>query len=151
MADLMSRPYKPDPAACCEACVFGRGEHAEWCRERIRMELRRLFPCGLPPFDLDPSGEAQIETVNGVQSVRLGLRRCRFLECSREAADFDVGYCAKHKAESVAGGWASVTREFLAFNGITPKPHWEQDPWQRAWVMPFKEYEADIVPLIERR
>lgn len=26
-----SNPYKPDPAMCCEACVFGRGEHAEWC------------------------------------------------------------------------------------------------------------------------
>ena len=26
---LVSRPYRP--AACCEACVFGRGEHAEWC------------------------------------------------------------------------------------------------------------------------
>jgi DNA gyrase inhibitor GyrI len=33
MADLQSRPYKPDPAACCEACVFGRGKHAEWCPE----------------------------------------------------------------------------------------------------------------------
>src|ERR1700690_3328585 len=26
-----SNPYRPDPAHCCEACVFGRGEHAEWC------------------------------------------------------------------------------------------------------------------------
>jgi hypothetical protein len=23
MSDLMSRPYKPDPARCCEACAFG--------------------------------------------------------------------------------------------------------------------------------
>lgn len=26
-----SNPYRPSPDACCEACVFGRGEHAEWC------------------------------------------------------------------------------------------------------------------------
>lgn len=24
--------YRPDPEYCCEACVFGRGEHAIWCR-----------------------------------------------------------------------------------------------------------------------
>lgn len=29
MSDLQSRPYRPEK--CCEACVFGRGEHAEWC------------------------------------------------------------------------------------------------------------------------
>ena len=27
---LMSRPYK-DTGLTCEACVFGRGEHAEFC------------------------------------------------------------------------------------------------------------------------
>lgn len=35
----MSRPYKPDPAVCCEACVFGRGEHARWCYRGIRKRL----------------------------------------------------------------------------------------------------------------
>jgi hypothetical protein len=35
-----SNPYKPDPAMCCEACVFGRGEHAEWCGRRRRRETR---------------------------------------------------------------------------------------------------------------
>jgi hypothetical protein len=34
MADLVSRPYAPDPERCCQACVFGRGEHAEWCAAR---------------------------------------------------------------------------------------------------------------------
>jgi hypothetical protein len=29
-----SNPYKPNPAKCCEACVFGRGEHADWCATR---------------------------------------------------------------------------------------------------------------------
>jgi len=26
-----SNPYHPDPAKCCEACIFGRGKHADWC------------------------------------------------------------------------------------------------------------------------
>lgn len=30
-ADFSSRTYKPDPQKCCERCVFGTGEHAEWC------------------------------------------------------------------------------------------------------------------------
>lgn len=34
MSDITSRPYHPDPAQCCEACAFGRGEHAEWCSSR---------------------------------------------------------------------------------------------------------------------
>lgn len=32
MADkIVSRPYKP--VRCCEACVFGRGPHADWCEK----------------------------------------------------------------------------------------------------------------------
>lgn len=31
MAEIQSRPFKPDAEMCCEACVFGRGEHAEFC------------------------------------------------------------------------------------------------------------------------
>jgi hypothetical protein len=41
VADIVSRPYQPD--ACCEACVFGRGEHAEWCvRQPGVITLARL-------------------------------------------------------------------------------------------------------------
>lgn len=29
-----SNPYKPNPAKCCEKCVFGTGAHAEWCAGR---------------------------------------------------------------------------------------------------------------------
>jgi len=32
MTDLNSRPYNPSPEKCCEACIFGTGEHAEWCK-----------------------------------------------------------------------------------------------------------------------
>ncbi len=34
MTDLNSRPFRPDPQQCCEACVFGKGEHSEFC-ERV--------------------------------------------------------------------------------------------------------------------
>lgn len=33
MADLQSRPYKPNPDVCCEACVFKGGPHALWCEK----------------------------------------------------------------------------------------------------------------------
>jgi hypothetical protein len=29
-----SNPYHPDPEKCCEACVFGSGQHAVWCPAR---------------------------------------------------------------------------------------------------------------------
>ena len=29
-----SNPYHPNAEMCCEACVFGRGEHARWCERR---------------------------------------------------------------------------------------------------------------------
>ena len=46
MSDLQSRPYKPNPARCCEACAFGRGEHALWCPQasvKTETEMRRLW------------------------------------------------------------------------------------------------------------
>ena len=30
---IHTQPYKPNPNACCEACCFNSGDHAEWCRE----------------------------------------------------------------------------------------------------------------------
>jgi hypothetical protein len=44
-----SNPYHPDPEKCCEACVFGSGEHARWCA------LYQCSMCGEfhgPPNDL---------------------------------------------------------------------------------------------------
>jgi hypothetical protein len=43
MSEIISRPYHP--AQCCEACVFGRGEHADWCRAPrwiTRVELEEM-------------------------------------------------------------------------------------------------------------
>jgi len=31
MSEVTSRPYKPDAEMCCEACVFGRGQHSPAC------------------------------------------------------------------------------------------------------------------------
>lgn len=47
MTDLVSRVYKPDPSMCCEACVFGRGEHSEFCA------VTGLQPLGPIPADCD--------------------------------------------------------------------------------------------------
>jgi len=33
MPELTSRPYRPNPAKCCERCVFGNPWHATWCPE----------------------------------------------------------------------------------------------------------------------
>lgn len=33
MTDLNSRPFRPNPQQCCEACVFGKGSHAAFCKE----------------------------------------------------------------------------------------------------------------------
>jgi hypothetical protein len=38
MSDIQSRPYKV--GACCEACIFGRGEHAAWCAECLNCGSR---------------------------------------------------------------------------------------------------------------
>jgi|HubBroStandDraft_6_1064221.scaffolds.fasta_scaffold540979_2 hypothetical protein len=38
MPEIVSRPYST--AACCEKCVFGRGEHAEWCCIEAYMPTR---------------------------------------------------------------------------------------------------------------
>lgn len=48
-----SNPYRPDPAQCCEACVFGRGVHADFCKgwvikrapaeEYCQLDLRSLM------------------------------------------------------------------------------------------------------------
>ncbi|MEN6537694.1 MAG: hypothetical protein ABFD89_28840 [Bryobacteraceae bacterium] len=32
MSDIVSRRYRPNPDKCCEACCFGQGEHADWCK-----------------------------------------------------------------------------------------------------------------------
>ena len=41
-----SNPYRPDPAYCCERCIFGRGEHSHWCIEAGRMVT--CAKCGGP-------------------------------------------------------------------------------------------------------
>ena len=33
--ELMSRPFKPSAASCCEQCVYGHGEHAAWCPKNV--------------------------------------------------------------------------------------------------------------------
>jgi hypothetical protein len=40
-----SNPYKPNPKYACECCIFGTGEHADWCKSR----LSALEPSGDKP------------------------------------------------------------------------------------------------------
>ena len=40
MSDLTSRPYHPDPAKCCEACIFGAGYHTAFCAEYPKLLYR---------------------------------------------------------------------------------------------------------------
>jgi hypothetical protein len=35
---LMVEVGKPNPAMCCEACVFGRGDHAKFCSVNLKSE-----------------------------------------------------------------------------------------------------------------
>lgn len=42
MADLQSRPYKPNPQQCCERCAFGSGKHAEFCESLVAEAGRAL-------------------------------------------------------------------------------------------------------------
>lgn len=41
--DLKSRLYRPDPAQCCEKCVFGCGTHAPFCRVEETLALEYSF------------------------------------------------------------------------------------------------------------
>ena len=34
MAEIVSKPFRPNPEVVCERCVFGHGEHAGWCKKR---------------------------------------------------------------------------------------------------------------------
>lgn len=43
MSDLISRPYRPSPKMCCEACVFGRGPHSPWCEKLIVFDGAKAY------------------------------------------------------------------------------------------------------------
>ena len=53
--NIRSRQYRPDPEKCCSACVFGEGEHADWCVVDLSGE-RPPFPFGPPEFVLSRGG-----------------------------------------------------------------------------------------------
>ena len=49
MSDLTSRPYRPDAARVCEACVWGRGAHADFCAYSPFETVTLLIPYS--PFE----------------------------------------------------------------------------------------------------
>jgi hypothetical protein len=74
MPDLVSRPYRPDPAHCCEACVFGRVKHTcgvatTGCSSRAQAgERDGHAPSPDPEQDTPPCGDG------GKESATAGLR-----------------------------------------------------------------------------
>jgi hypothetical protein len=40
--DIVSRPNRPNPDLCCEACVYGKGKHAEWCPKDPGARQKRM-------------------------------------------------------------------------------------------------------------
>lgn len=46
-----SNPYRPDPEKCCEACVFGRGQHSDWCPKHVDAQIGEQL-LSLSPLDV---------------------------------------------------------------------------------------------------
>lgn len=40
MSDKLTFP-PPSKVTACEACVYGKGEHAEWCREPKKVKVKK--------------------------------------------------------------------------------------------------------------
>ena len=55
-----SNPYRPGPL-CCEACCFGRGEHAAWCEKVYWPHRQWSPPAGITLATLDAQVAAMEE------------------------------------------------------------------------------------------
>ena len=75
MSDLQSRPYKPDPEQCCEACAFGRGKHAAWCQKETVWTSTGTF---------NPRAAAQIQEIFGRCNEPDGLLAESYAELQKE-------------------------------------------------------------------
>ena len=87
-----SNPYKPNPQQCCEACVFGRGEHAEWCSQYVcphcTVPWSQIYDCSSPNCDcechetepdLTPQGLAEaLQAFAAMKTVRNSSPVCEF-------------------------------------------------------------------------
>lgn len=60
---------EPDPQMACERCVWGRGEHAEWCDNyKIQVYLRKWISAAMQEFSdylLDQPFEVAASTSRG--------------------------------------------------------------------------------------
>lgn len=69
MPDLTSRPYRPNAQWACPRCVFGRGQHADFC-DTLAATLDRidvLVSEDVPPDEVwlaDQSGTVLAKIVN---------------------------------------------------------------------------------------
>jgi len=53
MSHIQSRPNNPNPAMCCEACVYGRGEHADWCIDKMQNQMWREMDAAMETVNRD--------------------------------------------------------------------------------------------------
>ncbi len=58
---IVSKPFRPNPAICCEACVFGSGKHTCRTRRVLVIAPAAACPIKLGAFGVrlvDPPGTA---------------------------------------------------------------------------------------------
>jgi hypothetical protein len=126
VSGIVSRVYQPNAAMCCEACVFGRGEHAAWCTaprwishgelaqmsgddlERFRREFFVITQDPLTQRVLvEPRADLILPEHDPFVDCAFGRPPrgpiCREEGCARYAVDFDTQRCAEHAKRFYAG------------------------------------------------
>ena len=89
MSEIASRRYRPNPDVVCERCVFGTGEHSDWCgvgKERIffggsRLIIDERIPKGMivlmPSADEEPWKSAiagSRQSMDELDRIESGIR-----------------------------------------------------------------------------
>jgi hypothetical protein len=103
--ELQSRPYQPDPKQCCEACVFGRGQHAEWCATTApaaSFALHVALKClALECFEDRTNPATGLCARHHAERTIASIRNltCLAPKCSEDMTHFATGLCTEHHAE----------------------------------------------------
>jgi len=113
VADITSRPYfTGEPDKCCDACVFGRGDHAAYCAQAAAVFL-----------EADEHAGWCLRQACGICGRYHGtgephyLPPCRVTGCPSAAAKPRGSWCVEHCAQAAAvpleAEVFTVTHEFL--------------------------------------
>ena len=68
---IQSLQYDPNPALCCERCIFGTGEHAGWCEmtamatpeQADEWKFQASAPHGMTPAEWSGHGRQRQHSV----------------------------------------------------------------------------------------